>query len=145
MFAGQRDLPQTVLHLFHITHIGDGNGGHAHDRIHGRPDIMAHIGQKFAFCLVGMLRIPSGSFRGAALPIGFLAGSLQRSHLFSRDLKALGKYQQQRHHHDPAYNIDHMGPVLPHLPDQYIEGVKRQNRHKIPLAVRKIHTIQMES
>ncbi len=38
--------------------------GHTDDAVHGRPDFMAHVGQKFAFSAIGCLRDPAGFFRG---------------------------------------------------------------------------------
>ena len=57
MPAGERDLPQAVLHLVRFIDIFGGDGCHAHNGIHGGADVVAHIGQEFALGPVGVLRL----------------------------------------------------------------------------------------
>ena len=44
MLAGKGDFFQAVLHLLRVVNIGGSNSRHAHNSVHGRADIMAHIG-----------------------------------------------------------------------------------------------------
>ena len=57
LLARKGDFPQTVLHARPIPDMLPRNGRHAHDGIHGRPDVMAHIGKEFAFRAVRVLRL----------------------------------------------------------------------------------------
>ena len=58
MLTGHQNLVQTVPEFRGILQIMHGNGGQAHNGIHRRADIVAHIGQKFTLCLVSTLRLP---------------------------------------------------------------------------------------
>ena len=48
MLAGQADFAQTFHHTVPVIQVGRGDCRHSHNRIHGRPDVMAHIGQELA-------------------------------------------------------------------------------------------------
>ena len=54
MPAGYGDLLKAVQHPGPVVDVADGDAGHAHDAVHGGADIVAHVGQKLAFCLVRM-------------------------------------------------------------------------------------------
>ena len=47
---------EAVLHPGLFIDVGQGDGGHAGDGIHGGADIVGHIGEESAFGLVGRFR-----------------------------------------------------------------------------------------
>ena len=60
MVARLRDLPQAVSDALLIIDVRAGDGGHADDRIHGRADIMRHVGQEFGLGLIRTVRCLTG-------------------------------------------------------------------------------------
>ena len=71
-----------MLHLLGVFDVGGGNGRHTYDTVHGRADIVAHIGEKFAFGLVCLLGGP--------------AGGIQSTELLFRQPEIAQEYQKQR-------------------------------------------------
>ena len=72
MLAGEGDLAQAVLNLLLVVDICCGNRRHSDNRVHRRPDVMAHIGQKFTL--------------GPGCLNGFLSRLVKRDHLLARQL-----------------------------------------------------------
>ncbi len=70
MAAGQGNFFQAVFYLLGIFNICRGNRRHAYDAVHGRADIMAHIGKKLALRLAGTLRRLPGLVQIVYLPSG---------------------------------------------------------------------------
>ena len=91
MLTGHQNLVQTVPELRRVLQIIHGNGCHAHDGIHRRADIVAHIGQEFTLSLVGTLRLPQRFLQS------LLVATL-RLHRF-RNIRA-------RHTHPPQTHVD---------------------------------------
>ena len=52
MIAGIQDLAQGITDTFRIFNMVERNTGKAQDRVHGRADIVGHIGQEKALCVV---------------------------------------------------------------------------------------------
>ena len=52
MIAGGADLLQGVLYLLCVVEMRGSDVCKSHDRIHGSPDIMRHIGEKSALCRI---------------------------------------------------------------------------------------------
>ena len=55
MIPGRHDLLQIPFHLVPVFNMGNGQGGESHNGIHGRTDIMGHIGEEHAFGLAGFV------------------------------------------------------------------------------------------
>ena len=60
MFAGQRDFPQTLNDLVPVIDVCGRDGSHADNRVHGRADIVAHVGEKFTLGFICSLRLLAG-------------------------------------------------------------------------------------
>ena len=55
MIAGGEDLLEAVLHLIPVFQVAHRDGGEADDGVHGRPDIVGHVGEEGGFGLIGPL------------------------------------------------------------------------------------------
>ncbi len=75
MVAGGHDLLQVFLHLIPVAYMGHGQGGEAHDGVHGGADIVGHIGEEDALGLAGPVRLQEGVLK-LLLLLHFLAGLL---------------------------------------------------------------------
>jgi hypothetical protein len=53
MISRGHDLLQILFHLLPLLNMGNGKGRETHDGIHGRPDIMRHVGKESALGLAG--------------------------------------------------------------------------------------------
>ncbi len=53
MVAGGHDLFQVPLHLLLLVNVGAGQGGKANNSVHGRADVVGHVGQKYALGFAG--------------------------------------------------------------------------------------------
>ena len=60
MAAGQCYLFQAVGQCLAVLQVGRGDRRHTHNGIHGRPDVMAHVGQELTLGLIGPDRLVSG-------------------------------------------------------------------------------------
>ncbi len=67
MVAGCHDFLQILLHLFPVIDMGNGKSRKSHNGIHGRPDIMRHIGQEDTLCLTCPVRLQKGVLQKALL------------------------------------------------------------------------------
>ena len=72
MGGGRADLFQAVLHPSLFVNMAQANGRHAHDGVHGRTDIVRHVGEKPAFGLVGGLRRRQSLLHRLVLPLQLL-------------------------------------------------------------------------
>ena len=85
MAAGLGDFRQAILDPFLLVNVSTGNGGHAHDGVHRRPDIMGHVGQEIGFRLAGPIGCGAGflqGFAGCPFQSFFLGGVLgEKEHL----------------------------------------------------------------
>ena len=57
MRAGAGDLLEVVLHPLPVLQMALGQLGHAQNGVHGGSDIVAHLGEKVALGLAGLLRL----------------------------------------------------------------------------------------
>ena len=64
MHGGQLYLVDAVFQPVWIIQIHFGNGGHTHNSVHGRTDVMAHIGQKHTFGLARIFHLNQRSLQG---------------------------------------------------------------------------------
>ncbi len=60
MGGSRLDLLQAVLYPGLLIYVGQTDGSHSHNGIHGSPDVMGHIGKEIALGLVGRLRSLQG-------------------------------------------------------------------------------------
>ena len=51
MPAGKADLLEALQDTAPVVQVGGGDGRHADDGIHGRADVVAHVGEKLARCV----------------------------------------------------------------------------------------------
>ena len=121
VLAGQGDFFQTVLDLLGIFDIGCGDGRHAHNGVHGRSDVVTHVGEEFTFGLVG----------GDSC----LTGLLQLGHLLFGDLDVPEEDQQQRRQHYGAPDNGHTAPLVAEMGDLLVQRAVGHHHHQIPLRV----------
>ena len=57
MVSRCHNLFQIFRYLFLVVHMRDCKSGKSDNRVHRRADVMGHIGQKDAFCLVCLVRL----------------------------------------------------------------------------------------
>ena len=55
MVAGRKDLGQTILYLIPVFNVGRSQRCKANDSVHGRADVVGHIGQEDTLGPVGAL------------------------------------------------------------------------------------------
>ena len=67
VLAGLGDLAQAVAHALWVVDVGGGDGGHADDAVHGRADVVAHVGEEVRLGLVGGLCGVEGLLQGLLL------------------------------------------------------------------------------
>ena len=68
MVAGNQDLIKTVLNLLTIINVSRRNIRKSDDRVHGRSNIMRHVGQKSVLGVVRMSRLFQRVFEQSAYP-----------------------------------------------------------------------------
>ena len=95
MLAGLGDLLQAVLHALLVVDVGRGDGGHADDAVHGRADVVGHVGKEVGLGLVGGLRS--------------LAGGLQRHLLLALLLDQVVDVARADDHRQPSVRLVHEG------------------------------------
>ena len=131
MVSGGEYFFQILLHLVLPVDVGDGQGGKAHDGVHGGADIVGHVGQEHALGLAG--------------PVGLGEGVLQQGLLLHLTLRLLVHVAEAQNHHPavrPVANahhlhlevlhfvfayrpvIDGVDPVVLQLPLQCLRGAK---------------------
>ena len=67
MVARGHDLFQILLHLILSVDMGDGQSREADNGIHGRADIMRHVGEEHRLCLAGLVGLRQGILQKAFL------------------------------------------------------------------------------
>ena len=85
MISGGHDFFQIFLHLLFTVYMGNRQGCKAHDGIHGRPDIVGHIGKEYAFSLVGLIRLHQSILQQTLL-LHFIANLLVHTPKAQNDL-----------------------------------------------------------
>ena len=145
MLAGQRNFMQVILDLFRIVRMVHGDGGHPDDRIHRSAYVVAHAGEKFLFCRVGLFRFDLSLFSSLARRVHFCIHALQLRYLVSEQPQILKKYAEEHGNYRKRGSVNNGKPAAAHPCNCMIQPVKGENRHQIPIAVRKISTIQMVS
>ena len=83
MVAGGHDFFQIFLHLLLLVDVSNGQGGKAHNGVHGCADIVGHVGEEHAFCLAGPVGLQQGVLQKALLLhllAGFLVHTAQAKH-----------------------------------------------------------------
>ena len=131
MPARQRDFAQTVLHLLTVVYMRRCDGSHAHDRVHRRADIMAHIGQKFAFGLACLKRR--------------LAGLSQLLQLLAGQEKVPQKDQRQEKQDGAAGKQSDEGALRAQVVDAFVQHAVRHHRDEVPLGVRQRLAVDLQA
>ena len=121
VFTGEGNFPQAVLHLVPIADIGGSNCRHAHDGVHRRADIMAHVGQELALGSVSVVRR--------------FPGLLQLLNLLLGHLGVLGENQHQDYQHQGAGAEDHDRPPLGEAVDNIIQSLIGHKGEEEPLGM----------
>ena len=127
--AGEGDFFQAVLNLLPVVNVGGGDGGHAHNGVHGGPDVVGHVGEEFTLGLVGL--------------DGLLPGLLQLHHLAPEQLEVLPEYQKQSRQHHGAAQEDQMQQGAAEFVDGLVQLSVGQHRYQIPLGVGELGALQM--
>ena len=122
MPAGKRDFPQAVVNNGGILEIRRGDGRHAHDGVHGRTDVVTHIGQEFAL--------------GAVRPVRLMFRLPQRKHLPPRRPSIKEHHDQYRQQNQYAPQQRNKKPPVSQLRDYHVERPMRHDRHQKPLGRR---------
>ena len=131
MPARQRDFAQTVLHLLTVVYMRRCDGGHAHDRVHRRADIMAHIGQKFAFGLACLKRR--------------LAGLSKLLQLLAGQEKVPQEDQRQEKQDGAAGKQGDEGALRAQVVDAFVQHAVRHHRDEVPLGVRQRLAVDLQA
>ena len=116
------------MHLLRVFQVGDGNGRHAHDGIHGGADIVAHVGQKLALGPVGVLGLLLGGLRG-------LAGLLHLLQLLPGQPVVLVEHQQQGGEDNGAAENGQRTPLMAEAGNDGVHGAIRQEGDEVPLGI----------
>ena len=129
MPAGKRDLSQAVLNKHGVSGIGGSYGRHAHNGVHGRSYVVAHIGKKLALGPVGPVRLRPSLLQLHDLPPG------------NPRIKQKQRQNGQKKQQTRAYG--RVQPAAPHAVDDLIERAVRHIRHQIPFGIGKRRTVHM--
>ena len=143
VLAGQGDLPQVVPHLLRVVRIVQGQGGHAHDGVHGRADIVAHAGQKLLLCPVGLLRLPPGLLGGSPGGVHLPVHPLQLGHLPPEQLQIPEEQVEQHGDHRAGGGVNQGEPAAPHARDGVVQPLEGEHRHQIPVAVGQVGAVDV--
>ena len=129
MPAGEGDLFQAVLHLLAVVDVGRGDGRHAHDGVHGRADVVGHVGEEFALGLVG--------------PDGLLPRLVQLLHLLPGHLEVFQEYQHQHQQHQRAGAEHQIGPPDCEAVDDGVQLIVGHKGQQKPLGVRQLVAVYL--
>ncbi len=127
--AGEGDFFQAVLHLLLVVNVGGGDGRHAHNGVHGGPDVVGHVGEEFALGFVGV--------------DGLLPGGLQLHHLLPEKPEILPEHQQQGQQHHGAAQENQVQPGVTEVADSLVQLAVGQHRHQVPLGVGQLVALQV--
>ena len=125
----QRYLLQTVLHLLLVAGVGDGDGRHAYNGVHGRTDVVAHVGEEFALGLVGSHSL--------------LPSHLQLLHLLLGHPEIAGKNQQQHRQHNGTDAKNGVSPAGGEALDNVVQGAIGHTCEQMPLGVAQLGAVQL--
>ncbi len=130
MVAGGHDLLQIFLHLLPVVYMGHGQGGEAHDGVHGGADVVGHIGEEDALGLAG--------------PVGLKEGVLQQR-LLLHLLAGLLIHAAQAQHHAvafvPSASPHHLQLIILHFAVLYSAIIRIEQQ---PLRQSLFHLLQGE-
>ena len=129
--AGQADVPQVFPHALRLVHVLLRQLGHAGDGVHGRADVVGHVGEEAALGAVGALR----RFAGLLLRLEHPAGQVpvdqehrrqdqqadQRQH--HQNLRVLDDTVGLLHNHPVGYDGHHVpspGPLHRHVAEDVV-------------------------